>query len=162
MFSWCKIYFLWGNKNKRPKGHNLLTWVKPPSADMQMACNIYPILLWQGNGLNIHWLWRRCLLKVFFSIFSSGRHFVQPSGAILVILVEGHWWNTSVQIFWSQAIGQGWDVVWRFSIFQLWRPSYSMEQNHCGHLGFSIGTILACFDPEVILLLQSKFRLKAI
>ena len=22
-----------------------------------------------------------------------------PSGAILVIFVEGHWWNTSVQIF---------------------------------------------------------------
>ena len=32
-----------------------------------------------------------------FSIFSSGHHFVQPSSAILVILVEGHWWNTSVQ-----------------------------------------------------------------
>ena len=97
-----------------------------------------------------------------FSIFSSGRHFVQPIKAILVILVEGHWWNTSMQIFWNQAIGQGRDVVWRFSIFQLWLPSFSMEQNHCGHLGFSIGTILACFDPEVILLLQSKFRLKAI
>ena len=27
-----------------------------------------------------------------------------------------------------------------------------MEQNHCGHLGFSIDIILACFDPEVILL----------
>ena len=37
-----------------------------------------------------------------------------------------------------------------------------MKQNHCGHLGFSIDTILACFDPEVILLLKSKFRLKAI
>ena len=34
-----------------------------------------------------------------FSNFSSGHHFVQPSRAILVILVEGHWWNTSVQIF---------------------------------------------------------------
>ena len=34
-----------------------------------------------------------------FSIFSSGQHFVQPSGAFLVFLVEGHWWNTSVQIF---------------------------------------------------------------
>ena len=31
-----------------------------------------------------------------------------------------------------------------------------MEQNHCGHLEFSIGIILACFDPEVIVLLQSK------
>ena len=32
----------------------------------------------------------------------------------------------------------------------------------CGHLGFLIDTILACFDPEVILLLKSKFPLKAI
>ena len=32
-----------------------------------------------------------------------------------------------------------------------------MERNHCGHLGHS----LAHFDPEVILLLQSKFRRKA-
>ena len=30
-----------------------------------------------------------------------------------------------------------------------------MEQNHCGHLGFSIHTILACFDPESIMLLKS-------
>ena len=37
-----------------------------------------------------------------------------------------------------------------------------MEQNHCDHLGFSINTILACFNPEVILLLKSKFRLKGI
>ena len=41
-------------------------------------------------------------------------------------------------------------------------PPCSMEQSHCGHPGFSICTILACFDPEVILLLQSKFRLKVI
>ena len=33
------------------------------------------------------------------SIFSSGRHFVQPSRTILAILVEGHWRNTSVQMF---------------------------------------------------------------
>ena len=32
-------------------------------------------------------------------IFSSGRHFVQQSITILAILVEGHWRNTSVQIF---------------------------------------------------------------
>ena len=35
-----------------------------------------------------------------------------------------------------------------------------MEWNHCGHLGFPIDTILASFDPEVILLLGGKFRLK--
>ena len=51
-----------------------------------------------------------------FSIFSSGHHFVQPSGTILEILVEGHWRNTFVQILWNWAIGQGLDVVWRFSI----------------------------------------------
>ena len=31
-----------------------------------------------------------------------------------------------------------------------------MEQNHCGHLGFSIDTVLAYFDPEVILLLKGQ------
>ena len=36
-----------------------------------------------------------------------------------------------------------------------------MEQNNCSHLGFPIDKILAGFDPEVVLLLQSKFRLKA-
>ena len=34
-----------------------------------------------------HWPGRRCPLKVFF-LFSSGGHFVQPSGTILAILVE--------------------------------------------------------------------------
>ena len=36
-----------------------------------------------------HWPRRRCCL-MFFSIFSSGGHFVQPSGTILALLVEGH------------------------------------------------------------------------
>ena len=36
-----------------------------------------------------------------------------------------------------------------------------MGRNRCGHLGFPIDTVLAHFDPEAILLLQSKFRLKA-
>ena len=102
----------------------------------------------------------------FFSIFSSGHHFVQPSGTILATLVEDHWRNTSVQILWNQAIGQGRDVIWSFFVFcfffcfKLGRPSCSMVCNHCGHLGFSIDTILARFDPEVVLLLQSKFSSK--
>ena len=60
-----------------------------------------------------HYLRRRCLLKVFLFFL-----------ALATILYShfsnfgwGHWWNTSVQIFWNQAIGQGRDVVWRFSIF---------------------------------------------
>ena len=36
-----------------------------------------------------------------------------------------------------------------------------MEHNHYGVLGFPTDTTLAGFDPEVIFLLQSKFRLKA-
>ena len=34
----------------------------------------------------------------FFSTFSSGSYFVQPSGTILVILVKGHKRNTSVKL----------------------------------------------------------------
>ena len=43
-----------------------------------------------------HWLWRRCPLKVFFSYFSSGNHFVQQSRTILAILVKGHKKDISV------------------------------------------------------------------
>ena len=35
---------------------------------------------------------------VVFSLFSSGGHFVQPSGIILAILVKGHKRNTSVKL----------------------------------------------------------------
>ena len=31
-----------------------------------------------------------------------------------------------------------------------------MEKNHCSHPGFSIDTILACFDPEVILVAKEQ------
>ena len=34
-----------------------------------------------------------------FSIFSSGSHFVQPSGTILAILVTSHKKNISVKLF---------------------------------------------------------------
>ena len=34
-----------------------------------------------------------------FSIFSSGGHFVQRSGSILAILIEGHPRNISVKLF---------------------------------------------------------------
>ena len=41
----------------------------------------------------------------------SGGHFVQLSGTILVILVEGHQRNISVKLFWNRAIGLGRDVI---------------------------------------------------
>ena len=41
-----------------------------------------------------------CFFSVFFSsVFSSGGHFVQPSGTILAILVKGHKRNISVKLF---------------------------------------------------------------
>ena len=45
-----------------------------------------------------HWPGRRCRLKGF-SIFSFDGHFVQQSGTILAILVEGHPRNISVKLF---------------------------------------------------------------
>ena len=38
-------------------------------------------------------------LKFFFSIFSSGNHFVQQSRTILAILVKGHKRNIDVKLF---------------------------------------------------------------
>ena len=53
-----------------------------------------------------------------FSIFSSDGHFVQRSGTILAILVEGHPRYISVKLFLNQPIGLGEDVVLGvFSIF---------------------------------------------
>ena len=45
-----------------------------------------------------HWPRRRCGLNGF-SIFSFDGHFVQRSGTILVILVEGHPRNIHVKLF---------------------------------------------------------------
>ena len=45
-----------------------------------------------------NWPGRRCCLKGF-SIFSFDGHFVQRSGTILAILVEGHPRNIRVKLF---------------------------------------------------------------
>ena len=47
----------------------------------------------------------------FFSIFSSGGHFVQRSETIIAILVEGHARKISVKLFSNRATGIGEDVV---------------------------------------------------
>ena len=52
-----------------------------------------------------------------FSSFSSGSHFVQQTGTILKILVEGHPMNISVKLFSNQAIAFQ-DISFKsFSIF---------------------------------------------
>ena len=47
---------------------------------------------------SIRWPRRRCCLKGF-SIFSSDGHYIQRSGTILAILVEGHPKNISIKLF---------------------------------------------------------------
>ena len=45
-----------------------------------------------------HWPRMRCSLKGF-SIFSSDGHFVQRSGTIVAILLEGHPKNITIKLF---------------------------------------------------------------
>ena len=52
-----------------------------------------------------------------FSIFSSGGHFVQGSGTILAILLEGHPRNISMELFLNQFISLGGDVIYRLFYF---------------------------------------------
>ena len=59
---------------------------------------------------------KRCHLKGF-SIFSSDGHFVQRSGTILAILVEGHPKNISTKLCWNQPIGLGADVILQVFLF---------------------------------------------
>ena len=96
--------------------------------------------LWQGNGLNslsdisltrlkcwnfqntisekklryfsevICFIYLSCPLKFFFSIFSSGNHFVQKSKSILAILAKEHKRNIDVNLFWNLASGHR-DVI---------------------------------------------------
>ena len=55
------------------------------------------------------WFRRRCLLKIFLT-WSSGGPFVQRSGTINAILVEGIMRNNSMNLFQIWASGSG-DVV---------------------------------------------------
>ena len=54
---------------------------------------------------------------MFFSIFSSGGHFVLQSRTILAILVMGHERNISVKVFRNWSIGLGEMSFKGFSIF---------------------------------------------
>ena len=69
----------------------------------------------------------------FFSIFSSGNHFVQQSRTILAILAKGHKRNFDAKLFWNLAIGHG-DIVYYFEILPL-----AMEMSFKGFSIFSSG-----------------------
>ena len=67
--------------------------------------------------LEVIWfIYLSCPLKVFFSIFSSGNHFVQQSRTILAILAKGHKRSIDVKSFCNLTTGHG-DVVQRFFSF---------------------------------------------
>ena len=61
-----------------------------------------------------YWPTRRCRYKFFFSIFSSGGHFMQPSRTILANLVDSYPRNISLKLFENLSIGLGVDVIKRF------------------------------------------------
>ena len=70
------------------------------------------------NHFEIRLLAKEEMFKDFFSIFSSGGHFVQPSRTFLPVLVKDHKRNTSVKLLWNRDTGSRGDVFWRFfSIF---------------------------------------------
>ena len=45
----------WRQFEQEAQGPQLAHLSETATADMQMACNIFPILLWQGNSLNSFW-----------------------------------------------------------------------------------------------------------
>ena len=98
-----------------------------------------------------------------FSISVSGCHSVQPSRTILTSLVESIGGTLTLLCKYNLKSGH-WPrsrCCLKIFYFQLWWPSCSVQLNCCSHLGLPIDTILAHFNPEITLLLQSKFRLKA-
>ena len=68
---------------------------------------------------------------LFFSTFSSGNHFVQRSGTILAILIDGHSRTILVKIYRNRAIGlqkMSWKCI--FSIFSSGSHFYSAERTN--------------------------------
>ena len=63
------------------------------------------IILKSGYWPRIRWY-----LKVFL-FFSLSGNFVQRSGKISVILVEGHIWDIFMKLFSNRAIGIGGDAI---------------------------------------------------
>ena len=76
-------------------------WQPFYSVERNHLCNFsskYQDVQFCENILNLDQWFRRCRLKIFL-IWSSGCPFVQRSGSICAILVEGIKWNNSVKLF---------------------------------------------------------------
>ena len=78
---------------------------------------------------------RRPSRACFLQIFSSGGHFLQPSGTILAILVKRHKRNISVKLFWNRLLALEEMSFIGFFLFQFWQPFCSAEQNHFSNFG---------------------------
>ena len=72
------------------------------------------------------------IIHVFFSIFSSGDHFVNRSETVLAILVQGHLSNIPMKFEWNRPRGIGGVRFKDFAIF-----------SSGGHLVYRSETILA-------------------
>ena len=121
-----------GSKKKQQEAHGpqLAHLSETATADMQMACNIFPILLWQGNGLNSFWniLLTRLKCWNFQNVTSKTSH---PQCLLLTFESNG----ISVQ-----------------------QNKWKIDFQDGGHLGFPIGAIIAIFDLQVTRMLPTKFR----
>ena len=141
-----------GNIKQEANGPQLAHLSETATADMQMACNIFPILLWQGNGLNSFWnilltrlkCWNfqnvtshpQCLLPTFEStgisvqykkrknFFQDGGHLGFPNGTIIAMfdLQVTQMLPTKFQVNWLLGLGE--EVKNRFSRWLSWRPSW--------------------------------------
>ena len=125
------MYLLLGYTLKQEAhGPKLAHLSETATADMQMACNIFPILLWQGNGLNNFWniLLTRLKCWNFQNVTSKTSHHqcLLPSFESTGISVQ--------------------------------KIKRKIDFQDGGHLGFPIGTIIAIFDLQVTLKLPTKFR----
>ena len=101
-------------------------------AHMQMACNLFPVLLWQGNGLNSFWdiLLTRLKCWNFQNAISKNKSpwYFLPSLESIGLLAQEMKWKVDFQ-----------------------------DGGHGSHLGFPIGMILAIFNLQVIPMLPTKF-----
>ena len=101
------------------------------------------------------------LLNVFLSLllFLALAATVQPSRTILAVLVGVIGGTLLCKYFKIGPLPKD-EMSFQDFLFGALAGILFNKWNHCSHLGILINKSLSRFDPEVILLLQSKFWLK--
>ena len=100
-FQYCQILKLmtrqWLKQFLRYLAYKVKCWNFPNAiSQIFFRCHLVHLLILSFKG--------------FFSIFSSGNHFVQQSRTILAILAKEHKRYSDVKLFWNLVTGHG-DVV---------------------------------------------------